>query len=698
MDTYTKLIDKEPQKMNGIVTPAGAICGNGDLAVTVENDSGSLLLRVSKCDFWKLSDGGEADGGIKAVCTIKVSGVDFSAYRVEQRMKEGCVQGSFANACVELFVSPDNVIYLAITPLAGGSPCVSVEVSRDCGAVTDSRLADGCEIYTREFCSDDTVEKSAVAVCKRELEGERTAVGSSMRYAFAVVTGFDAADYAAKSLLSAKSADYDIGRQAAKRRWSDFFSASQVTLADKELELFYNGSLYLLACCMGNRAFSPGLYGNFVTGDDSPWHGDYHLNYNYEAPFYALFSSNHVELSDCYLTPLNEFMPLAKQFARDYLGCRGVYYPVGIGPRGIDLSAMPQSKEHGRLFLGQKSNAAYAAVIPVMRWYATYDADCAREKLFPFLSQVAEFWEDYLVKEKGRFVIKNDAVHEVPYYRGDRFKPKRFKRQICAKNSILSLGLVRMVLQCLCDMSDYIEVDSQRVELWRDILEHLSEYPTFIKHGRRCYRYTQKGIPWVSTNSLCIQHIYPAGTVTLSSDSKTLTTARNTYFINDRRLDGNGSVSYLPCGARLGVSADYLIEGLHENIRRFALPNMLFAHEGGCLEHCATIPSTVNEMLMQSVGGVVRLFPCWDGSDADFCNLRADGAFLVSSQMRGGAVGETVIKSERGSTLRLDASNLGEVEIKCIRGRAADFTRQGNLIELRTEPGGEYRIIPDSRC
>ena len=89
--------------------------------------------------------------------------------------------------------------------------------------------------------------------------------------------------------------------------------------------------------------------------------------------------------------------------------------------------------EGNRMFLGQKSNAAFASVNMLMRFYHTYDADSAR-RVHPFLIEVANFWEDYLRLENRRYVITRDASGEVGDGGNDR-------------NNCLSLGLVRMLFQ-----------------------------------------------------------------------------------------------------------------------------------------------------------------------------------------------------------------------------------------------------------
>ena len=57
--------------------------------------------------------------------------------------------------------------------------------------------------------------------------------------------------------------------------------------------------------------------------DRTAWSGDYHLDYNHEAPFWALYSSNRIELTDPYDTPLLEHIDIFKENARKYLNKKG---------------------------------------------------------------------------------------------------------------------------------------------------------------------------------------------------------------------------------------------------------------------------------------------------------------------------------------------------------------------------------------
>ncbi len=697
MNTYFNEITTKPENASssGAVykIPAGAMCGNGDLGVIFDNDEKGLVIHISKCDFWKFVNGAQGEGGIKTVGDLRIGNIDLEKYNIKQFFDKGLLECNFGGTEIQLFVAPENLICFEIkAPESKGLSVVNIELPDTCNSENSQSEDNGVKCYFRKFSDKEVYRESAIAVGLNELTTDIADGFKTTRYCVSVVSNFDAENYADKAFQMALKCDYDAEKAKTQAKWESFFSASKVTLHDKEIERFYNSSLYHLAGCMGNREFPPGLFGNFITDDFFPWAGDYHMNYNYEAPYYCIFSANHPELFDGYMAPVNDMKPEAKRMA-GLFGCKGYALPVSFGPKALDVYSQADCKEHGILFLGQKSHAAYACVIPIMHWFSTYDKEYALENYYDFVLNTAAFWEDYLVKEKGRYVIKGDAAHEIPYYRGKKFKYITHFGQVNTINAINSLGLVKLLFNAVYDMAKELGLNSDKYALWEDIIENLSDFPTFIKKGKRCFRYSKFGIRWRNDNTVGLQHIYPASQIGLSSDENLLKIARNTYFINDRRLDDNGSNSYLPAGARIGVSPDFLIEGIHQNIKEFALPNRLFRHHGGGIEHLTTIPATINEMLMQSHQGVIRLFPCWNkADDASFENLRADGAFLVSAELKNERVISLVIKSLKGRICTVKCEDIksvvrkeGKTEISC--------NRNGDTVSFETEADAEYILI-----
>lgn len=694
MNTYFNEITSKPiNTVDGKVLykiPAGAMCGNGDLGVVFDNDEKDLIIHISKCDFWKFGSGAHGESGIKTVGNLKIDNIDLEKYNIKQYFDKGLLECKFGSTEIEFFVAPENLICFEIkVPEAELSHDVSVSLPDTCGSVNSQVEENGVKCYSRKFCGESVDRESAVAVCLKEISSDIADGFKTTRYCISVATNFDADDYINKAFELASSCDYDEAKAETDNKWKKFFSASKVTINDKEIESFYNSSLYHLAGCMGNTEFPPGLFGNFITDDFFPWAGDYHMNYNYEAPYYCIFSANHPELFDGYMAPVNDMRDEAKRMA-GLFGCKGYAFPVSFGPKALDVYSMAACKEHGILFLGQKSHAAYACVIPIMHWFSTYDKEYALENYYDFVLNTAAFWEDYLVKEKGRYVIKGDAAHEIPYYRGKEFKYITHFGQVNTINAINSMGLVKLLFNGVYDMAKELGLNSEKYTLWEDIIENFSDFPTFIKKGKKCFRYSKFGIRWRDENTVGLQHIYPASQIGFNSGEKLLKIARNTYFINDRRLDDNGSNSYLPAGARIGVDPNFLIEGIHQNIKEFALPNKLFRHHGGGIEHLTMVPATINEMLMQSYEGIIRLFPCWNKSDdASFENLRADGAFLVSAELKNEKVDLLKIKSLKGRKCTVECEGIKSVISKA-DNKEIPFEIKSNIVCFDTQIDAEY--------
>lgn len=697
MNTYYNEITSKPvqKDSNGILykIPFGAFCGNGDLGVVFDDDEKGLLIHISKCDFWKFTPGAHKDGGIKTVGNIRIGNVALSVYNIKQYFDKGLLECTFGNAELELFLAPENIICIKIrTPESQEIPKLEIELPETCNSENSSFVNNGIDCFVRKFSGDDVVRECAVALTCREIDSCIADGFRTSRYCISAVTNFDDVNYTDKAFDMVLKCDYEDAKIRTADKWKTFFSASKVTLEDKEIESFYNSSLYHLAGCMGNKEFPPGLFGNFVTDDFFPWAGDYHMNYNYEAPYYCVFSSNHPELFDGYMAPVNDMKEEAAKFAR-FFGCGGYAFPVSFGPKALDVYSQKDCKEHGILFLGQKSHAAYACVIPIMHWFSTYDKEYALENYYDFVLNTAAFWEDYLVKKNGRYLIKNDAAHEIPYYRGEKFRYITHKGQIEAVNAINSLGLVKLLFQAVYDMAKELGLNEEKYPLWEDINKNLSDFPTFIKHGKKCFRYSKRGIRWRDDNTVGLQHIYPASQIGLSSGEKMLKIARNTYFINDRRLDDNGSNSYLPAGARIGVDPEFIIEGIKQNISEFGLPNRLFRHHGGGIEHLTMVPATVNEMLMQSHEGIIRLFPCWNkNSSASFENLRADGAFLVSSELKNKQIISLKIKSLQGRVCTVECPDIKNV-VRESDNAVIPYKKEGNTVSFETAPNETYVLI-----
>ena len=294
MNTYFNEITSKPiNTVDGKVVykiPAGAMCGNGDLGVVFDNDEKDLVIHISKCDFWKFVNGVHGDGGIKTVGDLRIDNINLEEYNIKQYFDKGLLNCKFGNTEIELFVAPENLICFEIkAPETDNFSTVNINLPDTCGSVNSQSEENGVKCHSRKFCGEEVDRESAVVVCLREIDRSIADGIKTTRYCISVVTNFNAKDYINKAIEMAFGCDYDAEKAKTEEKWTNFFSASKVTLKDKEIEKFYNSSLYHLAGCMGNKEFPPGLFGNFITDDFFPWAGDYHMNYNYEAPYYCIF-------------------------------------------------------------------------------------------------------------------------------------------------------------------------------------------------------------------------------------------------------------------------------------------------------------------------------------------------------------------------------------------------------------------------
>ena len=516
-----------------------------------------------------------------------------------------------------------------------------------------------------------------IAVVTRVLGSDKESVTIAPREK-SVVVAVILSDLDAKDTLAeakAQAAPLTLGKTdelSAKHRqwWQAFWSRSFAEIPDKVIELHWYSTQYIMASCSRAGKVAPGLWGNWITRDDTHWHGDFHLNYNFQAPYYSVYSANHADVSLPFYDAMNQSIPLGKRIA-EKRGWKGIHLPVSIGPWGM-------CPEGGNADWGQRSNAAYAALNFIWYYQYTQDAQWLKTTGYPYMREVAAFWEDYLKLENGRYVIYTDAIHEGS---GADF------------NSILSLGLVRTLFKNMLLMSADLGVDADKRAKWQDICGKISDWPLQERNGKTVFRYSEKGTAWWNDNTLGIQHIFPAGAIGLDSDPKLLAISRNMIEEMGRWADNNGSSSWYTACARVGYDPETILTHMRQMYDKHSMPNRIVYFGGGGIENAS--PSlALNEMLLQSHEGVLHLFPCWPkDQDARFGTLRACGAFLVSAELKGGTIGGVKITSERGKPCSVQNPWPGK-SVRVTRNGQSTETVTGERFTLKTGVGEVMELNP----
>ncbi len=685
-----------PERIPSNTQTDAPLLGNGDMGVAVSGAPEAQRFWLAKNDFWRLkSQYNTAGPRVFGWIDVSIPSLAGASYHADQALYEAVTRSTFTAGALTVkmrsWVAATKNMLVVQLSAHGASAQTTVTLSPAEGPDSDEETGDddGVRWAVRKFTRDVDIPVEAAAAMKLSGAKRSTftlAPGKPVTIVVAMASMFKAGEsYLPAARKLADGLDPKRAQalwKAHTRWWRNYWGKSYVEIPDKAIEGHYYLSQYVLGSCSRDPRFPPSIFGTWITDDQPAWSGDYHLNYNHMAPYYGLYSSNHLAQADPCHAPLLAFAERGRWYARKILDCRGVYCPVGIGPLGIETTRnCPRHAgqvQEGGLFFGQKSNSAYCVVNLSMRWRATYDVAYAGE-VYPFVLEVAEFWEDYLTFEDDRYVVCSDSIHEGS---GDDFNP------------ILALGLIRNVLETALEMSDALAVDADRHDRWRHILDHLSEYPTQEMHGKTVFRYTERGTPWWKNNTLGVQHIYPAGGIGLDSDPALLEISRNTIEAMDRWIDGNGTNSFFPAAVRVGVDPAIILAQLNRYVTEHTQPNGFTAENPHGIENCSTVPNTINMMLCSAHGGALRVFAVWPKhADAKFANLRVEGAFLVASEIVDGAIPYVTITSDRGRRCTV-VNPWPDAKVQLSRNNTLAETLEGERFTFETVVGERIRLSP----
>jgi hypothetical protein len=178
------------------------------------------------------------------------------------------------------------------------------------------------------------------------------------------------------------------------------------------------------------------------------------------------------------------------------------------------------------------------------------------------------------------------------------------------------------------------------------------------------------------------------------------------------RLEGGNDLVWQPMArARLGMLD---LEWFKREVRYCRLPNGVandrvrqidgryrdetnpdFMMQMGVWTENLSLPAVLNECLMQSYTGTIRLFPNTRGlGRANFRDLRAAGALLVSAAWDGRAASAVRIRSEKGAIARLANPWPGKPVRVTERGAGAVKANEAaGVVSWATRAGGEYDVV-----
>ncbi|QNK55922.1 S-layer homology domain-containing protein [Paenibacillus sp. PAMC21692] len=518
--------------------------------------------------------------------------------------------------------------------------------------------------------------------------------------------------------------------------WKNYWLRSFVNIDDEILQNYYYGALYAMGSGIRptpDGAEQPNLpmamHGLWQTNDTSVFMGKAYTNYNYEAPYYGMFSSNRGDLLEPYYEEA-AIRVSRQQNATANAGYKGAQIPRSFPPNYNTLTKVAPkapvgAKKLSSLPTDQKSNIMLYTQPLIWDWQYNRNEERLQKYIYPAILETVIFYMDFVVKgPEGKYWIYNSANNELNASSAYDINPA------------LDLGYIRSHFAAFIEMSTYLNQNVDMIPAMQEILDNLSPFATnqnspvakqflesvgfnndkqLILSGYFSDNEDQRKASNKSWGSYIYEGnqpvaleavVHPAENVSLASDPEMLTLARDTfeYFnplnVHYRGAGYNGFPKSFTIAARIGFDPETLVNDLKVAIAQLWRNNLTAATSGHGIETMGTIEA-INSMFLQNEANELRLFPSWTKQiDARFVDLKAKGAFLVTSEYNAnqGEVQLLEITSEKGNRLNLVSPWAKGLTIKDKNGKTvaplkAVTAHTNELIySIPTEAGMTYEV------
>jgi len=467
------------------------------------------------------------------------------------------------------------------------------------------------------------------------------------------------------------------------------------------IEELFNFGRYLMISGSRPGGLPMNLQGIWNNQIHPPWDSDYHLDINLEMNYWPAEVCNLSELAEPLFDWAKARIPDAKRQASDLYGCRGIYFCIvgdstGLGnPDNITYSWPGAAGWLGQHFW--------------RHWEYTGDRDFLQQQAYPFLKEVASFYEDYLVKNaQGKYRIVPSASPENPV------KEHPGWTRWTTVSSTIDLEIAREVFTHLIQASEILKVDSDQAARWRKVLGNLPT-PAVNQHGEllEWSENVQSDDPGHRHMSM-FYGLFPGDRITPDESPALAAAARKALqtrlrhgyshmngwsypwltALFARLADGNAALAQLDRFTRgfvndnlLSLITDHRGQGL--STRWFGEKD-IFQIEAGLGTTAA-----IAEMLLQSQGGTIRILPAlpdrWPAGSLS--GLVARGGFVVDIDWRGGREERVRIHSRLGNRCRVKFHFPPATIALKTNGNSMALKRlAGNIIEFATTAGRNYEL------
>ncbi len=466
--------------------------------------------------------------------------------------------------------------------------------------------------------------------------------------------------------------------RAHREWWHAFYRKSFLSVPDGLLQSFYWIQLYKFACA--SREDSPVMATTGPWLEPTPWPSVW-WNLNVQLEYWAAYGSNHLEL-DAIPRTLNEHQDIL-------VGALRPEYRDGT-MMALRRSTDAQMDDAGFAGApGRPSPQPEAGDLPWalhnvwLNYRHSMDTDMLREIVFPLLRKSTNYYLKFL------FTGDDGKLH-LPY----TFSPEFGNAPDCN----FDLALLRWSCRTLIESAELLGIDDPLEPRWREVLDTLVDYPVDANGFM-----VGAGVPFDKSHRHYshLLAVYPLYLVNWDQpESRALIERSLKHWISfEGALRGYSFTGAASISAQLGRGDDALTY-LRELVARFVQANTMYYEAGPVIETPLSGAQSIHDMLCQSWGGVIRIFPAVpaEWSDVTLHDFRTEGAFAVSAVRRRGKTSFVRVRSLAGAPCRLRHGLAGRVTVRALHGRDPAWRDVGGgEIEMDLPRGSEV-VVYSGRC
>lgn len=481
-----------------------------------------------------------------------------------------------------------------------------------------------------------------------------------------------------------------------ERWWAAFWSRSMVWVDDPKLCDLWAMGLYVLGASTRPDTSPPNLQGIWNMSERALWHGDFHFNTNVEQCHWAVLRSNHPELSRALVRVLTQdWREELRLLAQEEYGVPGALaVPLGADWLGRALS--------GWFSTSSVSTTAWAA-LHVWEQYA-FDPDerLLRETVLPFLKECCALYDGIMTYEDGCYHTDISSSPE------RSVKTPEGRYTLFGRDPAINVAVLTALYRATAEAA---RLAGESDVHWAHVANHMPPLPVAdgVLIEMDTGYFAEGPAPGITKD--CHRHpsrlmaVFPSGLIHLRSDPEAIALGIRSY--HDFCADGmdrftGWTYSYLACiAARLGQGRE-AADLLHTLRDAFTLPGLLSSHDRlktgpysdslFQIEALMGAAAAVQEMVMQSVDGVICLFPALpDGTDGSFSRLRARGNIWVSASCRAGVVEDVLLEPQLDGPISV--ANPWTEASMLVNGERIEVA--GGILQLKGRAGMRYEVRPE---